>query len=188
MVTRKTRHGGAAVASCAYRAAQPTARFGPAGVQSAMDDLGRYASLRPACPCDVAACAAELIHVHAMTARAACDYMTTQTLEVLHESVKRASCLPTRPEWERKAAAHAELLRLLADLAGRPTSGKYGAQARLILDWMRVVGPAANGMITSSYERLLAHLRAGDGDSAALEMETHLRALHYMWRLAHRGR
>jgi hypothetical protein len=49
---------------------------------------------------------------------------------------------------------------------------------------MTAVGPAAGGMIASSRRRLLAHMRAGDADEAALEMEKHLRGLHYMWRLA----
>ena len=48
----------------------------------------------------------------------------------------------------------------------------------------QLTGPATNGMITSSRRRLLGHLRAGDADGAALEMENHLRVLHYMWRLA----
>ena len=46
------------------------------------------------------------------------------------------------------------------------------------------VGRAVDGMIVSSRLRLLAHLRAGDGEAAALEMERHLRVLLYMWRLA----
>jgi hypothetical protein len=49
---------------------------------------------------------------------------------------------------------------------------------------MLAVGRAADGMIVSSRRRLLAHLRAGEGEGAALEMETHLRVLSYMWRLA----
>jgi hypothetical protein len=44
--------------------------------------------------------------------------------------------------------------------------------------------PAADGMIASSRRRLLAHLSAGQADGAALEMEAHLRVLHFMWRLA----
>lgn len=44
-------------------------------------------------------------------------------------------------------------------------------------------GPAANGMILSSRQRLLAYMRAGDADGAALEMEKHLRGLHFMSRL-----
>jgi DNA-binding GntR family transcriptional regulator len=42
-------------------------------------------------------------------------------------------------------------------------------------------------MTVSSRRRLLAHLRAGDGDAAALEMERHLRSLLYMRRLARPG-
>jgi DNA-binding FadR family transcriptional regulator len=49
---------------------------------------------------------------------------------------------------------------------------------------MLAVGRGADGMIASSRKRLLAHLRARDGEGAALEMEKHLRSLHYMWRLA----
>jgi hypothetical protein len=49
---------------------------------------------------------------------------------------------------------------------------------------MITVRPAVDGMITSSRRRLLAHLGAGHVDEAALEMEKHLRRLHYMWRLA----
>jgi len=42
-------------------------------------------------------------------------------------------------------------------------------------------------MIASSRRRLLAHMAAGHADEAALEMENHLRGLHYMWRLAAPG-
>jgi hypothetical protein len=49
---------------------------------------------------------------------------------------------------------------------------------------MLAVGRAADGMITSSRRRLLASLRAGDAEGAALEMGKHLRGLLYMWRLA----
>jgi len=62
--------------------------------------------------------------------------------------------------------------------------GNPGGWAGAIRDLIRTVGPAANGMIISSRRRLLAHLRAGDADAAEREMETHLRVLHHMWRLA----
>ena len=52
---------------------------------------------------------------------------------------------------------------------------------------MLTVGRAADGMIAGSRQRLLAHLRAGNAEEAALEMEKHLRALHYMWRLTRRS-
>jgi len=42
----------------------------------------------------------------------------------------------------------------------------------------------ADGMIVSSRRRLLAYMRAGDSEGAALEMERPLRGLLYMWRLA----
>jgi len=37
-------------------------------------------------------------------------------------------------------------------------------------------------------EKEKAHMRAGDADGAALEMERHLRTLVFMWRLALPGR
>ena len=46
-----------------------------------------------------------------------------RALEVLRESVERASRLPSGPGWERKAAAHAEIFRLLADVAPDPAAG-----------------------------------------------------------------
>ncbi len=45
----------------------------------------------------------------------------------------------------QRPPAHAEIFRLLADVAGAPAG-----QHLLIGDLMRTVGPGANGMITSS--------------------------------------
>jgi DNA-binding GntR family transcriptional regulator len=128
----------------------------------------------------------ELIRVQAMAARIACEQMTEVALKALHDSVDRATCLPARPGWELKAAAHAEIFGLLADVAGDLAASDGGGRAGVMRDLMLTVGPAADGMIASSHRRLLAHLCAGEADGAALEMETHLRVLHYMWRLAHR--
>ena len=69
-------------------------------------------------------------------------------------------------------------------MAGDRAAGALTGQAWLIGDLMGTVGPAANGMITSSRRRLLARLRAGDADGAAMEVEGHLRVLHFMGRLA----
>ena len=127
----------------------------------------------------------ELIQAQVMAVRIACEQITGPALERLIDSVDRACCLPPRPAWAAKTAAQAEIFRLLAEVAsGTAAAREHIHQARLIRDLMRTVGPAANGMITSSRRRLLGHLRAGDADGAGLEMETHLRALHYMWRLA----
>jgi DNA-binding FadR family transcriptional regulator len=133
------------------------------------------------------ASADELAGVQATAARIACEQMTAPAMKLLLDSVERATDLPTRPGWERKAAAHAEFFHLLGGLAGDRAAGALTGQARLIGDLMRTAGPAANGMIISSRRRLLARLRAGDADGAALEIEEHLRVLHYMGRLADSG-
>src|SRR5215468_4050384 len=128
--------------------------------------------------------AGELTGMQVMAARIACQQMTAPAMKLLLDSAEQAASLPTRPGWERKAAAHAEFFRLLADVAGDRAAGALTGQAWLIGDLMRTVGPAANGMITSSRRRLLARLRAGDADGAAMEVEGHLRVLHFMGRLA----
>jgi DNA-binding FadR family transcriptional regulator len=126
-----------------------------------------------------------MIQVQAMAARLACARMTTPQLTALHDSVEHAFCLAARSQWERKAAAHAEIFSLLADVVDDPAlASALRGGAGYMNDLMLAVGRGADGMIASSRKRLLAHLRARDGEGAALEMEKHLRSLHYMWRLA----
>jgi DNA-binding FadR family transcriptional regulator len=130
----------------------------------------------------------ELIQVQAITVGTACEQLTASALQALSDSVERAAGLPSRPGWELKAAAHAETFRLLADAVDHPAMARVLSGAdRLMHDVMVTVGPAANGLIISSRQRLLAHLRAREALGAALEMENHLRVLHYMWRLAGTG-
>jgi DNA-binding GntR family transcriptional regulator len=126
-----------------------------------------------------------MIRAQAMAARTACERMTALHLRTLHDSVQRACCLVGRTEWHRKAAAHAEFLGLLAEMAADPVLApvQRGA-AGYVREVMQVVGRAADGMIVSSRRRLLAHLSARDGEAAAMEMESHLRGLLFMWRLA----
>ena len=126
-----------------------------------------------------------MIQAQAMAARIACARMTMLHLTELHDSLERACDLAARSQWDRKVAVHAEMFSLLADVADDPLlapllAGGAGHMRELML----AVGRAADGMIVSSRRRLLAHLRAGDGEGAALEMERHLRVLLYMWRLA----
>ena len=155
-----------------------------------MTSTGRSAVITAGTPGDPrgsAARAEDLIQVQAMTARIACEHMTAQALNAWCDSVDRASRLPAEPGWETKATAHAEIFCLLADAAGVPGDQAVivqHARAGLIRDLMLAVGPGANGMITGSRHRLLQRLRVSDPDGAALEMENHLRALHFMWRLA----
>ena len=66
----------------------------------------------------------------------------------------------------------------------KPYAAGTQTAAGLAYDLMIAAGRAADGMITSSRQRLLAHLSGGDPEGAALEMERHLRVLHYMGRLA----
>jgi len=125
-----------------------------------------------------------MIQALAMSARAACA-LTSLELRALHDSVERACCLAGSLPWDRKAAAHAEIFSLLADMVDdRSQAPLLAAGPGYVLELMLAVGRVADGMIVSSRRRLLARLRAGDGEAAALEMENHLRGLLYMWRLA----
>ena len=125
-----------------------------------------------------------LIQIQVMATRLACLRMTAQHLAALHDSVEHASRLPARSQWDRKAAAHAEIFGLLAEMAADPVlAPALSGGAGLVHHLMLTVGPGAGGMIAGSRRRLLAHLRSGDAEEAALEMEKHLMGLHYMWRL-----
>jgi GntR family transcriptional regulator, transcriptional repressor for pyruvate dehydrogenase complex len=129
-----------------------------------------------------------MIQAQVMAARMACARMTMLNLNELHDNVERACGLSGRTQWASKAAAHAEILSLLADVVDDPLLAPLlTGSAAHVREVMLAVGRAADGMIVSSRRRLLAHLRAGDGDAAALEMERHLRSLLYMWRLARPG-
>jgi GntR family transcriptional regulator, transcriptional repressor for pyruvate dehydrogenase complex len=126
-----------------------------------------------------------LIQAQVMGTRIACERMTALQLRAVHHSVQQASRLPGRSEWDRKAAAHARIFSLLADAVDDPWLARVlrGA-AGYAQELMVAVGRVADGMIVNSRRRLLAHLRAGDGEAAAREMEDHLRGLLFMGRLA----
>ncbi len=126
-----------------------------------------------------------MISLLSAVTRIACRQMTPQHLNALYASVEQASCLSARPDWERKAIAHADLFNVLGDLAGdsdlpRLVSSAVGQLHDLVL----TVGPASDGIILSSRRRLLRELRAWDADGAAREVERHLGGLHYMGRVA----
>jgi DNA-binding GntR family transcriptional regulator len=126
-----------------------------------------------------------MIQAQAMAARIACARMTMPHLTALHDSVERACCLADRSQWDRKAAAHAEIFSRPTDVVDDPLLAPLLTRgAGYVRELMLEVGRAADSMIVSSRRRLLAYVRAGDGEGAALEMEKHLRGLLYMWRLA----
>ena len=96
----------------------------------------------------------------------------------------RIACL--QPEVRGAAAAgDAEIFGLLAESAPDPgVAGVLRLGANIVGDLASAAGPLADGIISNSNRRLLAHLRAGDADAAEQEMEKLLRCLHMMWRLA----
>jgi DNA-binding GntR family transcriptional regulator len=129
----------------------------------------------------------ELIRVCALAARAACQRMTPRYLKALLDSVEQACCLSSRFDWDRKAAAHAEIVNLLAGAAGDPSlAGLARDVPGQLYDLLVAVGPAASGIIAGSRRRLLAQFRAGDADGAAREMEQHLGCLLWMRRVSRR--
>ena len=126
----------------------------------------------------------ELIGVCALATRIACQRMTTPHLTALRASVEQARCLPARSAWDRKAAAHAEIVNLLADAAADPVVALLVRNVPgELYDLMITVGPGTSGIIASSRRRLLELITAGDAEGAAREMEQHLRGLLWMRRL-----
>ena len=125
------------------------------------------------------------IEVLAMATRVACSRATSTELAALRDSVEQACRTPVVFGWDRKAAAHAEIFNVLADAADDPLIlSALSNGAGLAYDLMVAAGCGADGMIISSRTRLLTHLRAGEHEEAALEMERHLRVLDGMSRVA----
>ena len=130
------------------------------------------------------------IELLASAAYAACTRPASPELAGLYvltlcASVEHAGRTPAAFGWDRKAAAHAEIFNVLADLAADPAaSAVLSSGTGFVYDLLLAAGRAADGMTTHSRERFLSCLRPAGWDGAALEMELHLRALHFMWRLA----
>ena len=126
-----------------------------------------------------------MISVVSAATRIACRRMTLQHLDALQASLEQASGLPAKPDWGRKATAHAELFNVLGGLTGDcDLALLVSSAAGRLHDLVLTVGPAADGIILSSRRRLLRQLRTWDADGGAREMEHHLKGLHYMGRLA----
>jgi hypothetical protein len=96
----------------------------------------------------------------------------------------RIACL-RQANGEPEGAADAEIFTLLAASVPDPgVAGVLRLGPRIVHDLASAAGPAADGIISNSSRRLLAHLRAADGEAAEQEMERLLRCLQLMWRLA----
>jgi hypothetical protein len=105
-------------------------------------------------------------------------------LKALNDSVGQACCLPSRFDWDRKVAAHVEIINLLSEAAEDPALAVLVRDVPgQLYDLMVAVGPVASGIIAGSRRRLLALLQAGDADGAARGMEKHLGGLLWMRRV-----
>ena len=129
----------------------------------------------------------QLIQTQASAAEIVCKRLGPPHLKALQESVEEACRLPADEGWDRKAAAHAEFFRVLAEVANDPVVAPVLASGReLAYDLMVVAGRAADGIVVNSRRRFLECLCAGDVEGAAFEFGKHLRILHVMYRLAGR--
>jgi DNA-binding GntR family transcriptional regulator len=125
-----------------------------------------------------------LIQLLAAATGIACTKIAGPGLAALQAGLDQACAIP-KLYWERRAAAHAEFLNALADAAGDPQlTPVFSSGAGFAYDLMITAGPAADGIVINSRNRLLARLRAGDADEVAAEVEEHFRILHFMGRLA----
>jgi DNA-binding FadR family transcriptional regulator len=130
----------------------------------------------------------DLIPALATAIRITCRHLTVPCLQTIGAHVEQGIGLPRKPGWERKAAAHAQLYRLLADAANDPVVASVLRMGTvLVRDLAVTAGPGSDGMITNAHRRLLAHLSAADADAAEHEAESYLRTLNFMSRLASRS-
>jgi DNA-binding FadR family transcriptional regulator len=126
----------------------------------------------------------EMIQALAIATRIAFATITSPGQAALRACVDQACDIPAGFRWERKATAHAEFFTTLADVAGDLcVTPVLNHAAGFAHDLMISAGRAADSIIINSRRRMLAQLRAGNADEAALEMEKHLRILSFMCRV-----
>src|SRR5215470_4946393 len=122
----------------------------------------------------------QLIEMIAKATCIACAEITAPRMAALQESARQASSIPAKLEWDRKAVAHAEFFSLLAEAADDPYAARVLVRGGgFAHDLMLAVGRVADGVIENSRERLFAHLRVGDAESAGFEIEECLRILYW---------
>ncbi|GAA5153620.1 FadR/GntR family transcriptional regulator [Pseudonocardia eucalypti] len=120
--------------------------------------------------------------VESMIVRVACERMTEEHLQALHDNVEQAGKLSAQGDWERKAVVHIEFHNLLAQATGNPIlSILMRSLTEVVREIGIAAGPATDDVTLRSRARLLGHLRRRDADQAVAEMEHHLRRLHEMW-------
>lgn len=87
----------------------------------------------------------KLIEAQVMAARTAGEQITESAFQRLAGSVDRACRLPARPGWPGKAAAHAEIFGLLAEVAAGTAAREHRRQARHRSDLKPPQSPALHG-------------------------------------------
>jgi hypothetical protein len=131
----------------------------------------------------------DLIKVQAIAARIAFGQLTATNLKLLEDSIEQARRIPATVGWNQKAAAYAEIFSVLADVAADPVVAPVLISGvELSYDLMVAAGQCADGTISRSRQRMLAHLRTGAVDEAAVEIGAHLHVLDYLWRMARSAR
>ena len=94
----------------------------------------------------------ELIQAQATAIHAACWQLSGQRMEGLRRGVEQACLLPGRFDWDRKAAAHAEIFTMLADAVRDPVLRQVlKSGAGLAHHLMMAAGPAADDVIRSCW-------------------------------------
>jgi DNA-binding GntR family transcriptional regulator len=129
-------------------------------------------------------CANSQVRSLAAAVETACMTISDTCLTALQDSLSQACGIPAKSDWERKAAAHANFFKMLAEA----TNDQGAAQAlrsgaRLEYDLLITVGHSADFIVANSRNRVLTHIRAGKARDAAAEMEKNLGVLRFMERL-----
>jgi DNA-binding FadR family transcriptional regulator len=111
-------------------------------------------------------------------ARLACARRSAEDLALLERNVGEAEAATAAGNVERRALVNYEFHRLLARAAGNPVlTILTDALMEMTRHFVERVGYLPNRYVMPSRRRLLAHLRAGDGEAAAKEMASMLRRL-----------
>jgi DNA-binding FadR family transcriptional regulator len=111
-------------------------------------------------------------------ARLACARRTKEDLAALEANVAAAAAATARGDVAGRARINYEFHRLLARAARNPVLTVItDALMEMTRHFVESVGYMPNRYVMPSRRRLLAHLRAQDGDAAAKEMEGMLRRL-----------
>ncbi|PTB17054.1 GntR family transcriptional regulator [Trinickia symbiotica] len=118
------------------------------------------------------------IWMESVIVREACRRATADDLELLAQNVEETVRATEEGDFPRRAEANFEFHRILARMTNNPImvimmDGLMGVLAR----YVNSIGEYENSFVLPSRKRFLKHMREGDGDAAAAEMEASLKRL-----------